>query len=144
MTQTANQELHLLKVESEDKLRMTVKSLLFLCEESYKLHQPIVFQKFKFQNGAHDFESMFFKDKPNYSYESIKVKRKEEKALKALIDAEKGKVDANAEGKLNRSVEELSMSDDEDPPPPPPVKKTDSKPPEKPTEDKPKKSGWFW
>lgn len=120
-------------------MKTTVKTLMYLNEECAKLTKPIKFQEFKFKDGGHDFEPFFLKDKPNYNYESIVEKKKEAKALKILKDAEKGKVDEHAEGKLNRSVEELSMSDSDDEPAPAKTDKKDDAPKSATAKTEPKK-----
>lgn len=74
------------------------------------------FTRFSYKNGVHDFEKMLHKDAPNYQYESIKLKKKQAETMKkfAKLGGADGGKDETAEGKLNRSVEELSDCSDSD------------------------------
>lgn len=151
---TTGTEFYLFKAVHEEVMKKHVKAIIYMNEECSKLHEPTKFEQFRFQDGAHDHAPFFLKDPPNYNYDSFLSKKKEEKALKAMKAMSKNQPDEAAEGKLNRSIEELSDSDDDAPPPP---KKSDSKTDEKAgkaepskqdekkaePEKKDEKKGWF-
>jgi len=70
------------------------------------------FEKFDFKDGAKDFEVLFLKDKPDYSMDTIKIKKKEDEERRKFEKAIKDAKDGVDDGKLDRSVGCLSDSDD--------------------------------
>ena len=124
--QTFEKNLYLFKSPTEAEMRSWVKTVLFMHEACLYLEKPLEFEKFKFKDGIKDFEYMFLKDEISYAYDWVRKKKADEKKRKELNElAEKmGGGKANDEGKLNRSVEELSSDSDEEPAP---AKKTDPK-----------------
>ncbi len=115
--QTFEKNLYLFKSTSEADMRSWVKTVLFMNEACLYLQKPLDFEKFNFKDGVKDFEYMFLKDEISYKYDWVHKKKADEKKRKELNElADKmGVGKANDEGKLNRSVEELSSdSDDEE------------------------------
>lgn len=97
-----------------------VKVLMFMNDMNANWTQSPDFTRFSFKDGIHDFDILFEKDKPNYGYEAIKLKKNKDKINQKFNEMSKkmggGEKDETAEGKLNRSVEALSDSDDDEPP----------------------------
>ncbi len=108
---TYGKDVYVLQCELETDLMMWTKTLLFMKEESEKLEQPLVFDKFEI--AASTSEPFFLRDEPNYNYDSIKFKQKNKNQVQKAFDTSAMKVDDGGEGKTVRSVEELSACSDD-------------------------------
>lgn len=108
---TYGKDVFVLKTDLETDLLNWTKTLIFMKEESLKLEQPLVFDKFEIAVSTRD--QFFLRDEPNYNYDSIKFKQKQQSQTTKAFDTSAMNVDDGGEGKTVRSVEELSACSDD-------------------------------
>ena len=116
-------KLFFLKAKDEAERKVWIQSIKILREESLSEIQHIEFEKFTCVSEANYYDELFDSDEINYSYEKIKIKKKENKAKKKFevkevkqteIEDEENEEDEEGEKVINRSMEMLSVSDSED------------------------------